>query len=123
MERPDLSAVERLRLAWEEVIAHMRPKSRLVEAVFLKANVSLPSQLLEEFNPHLTPILTGIIEQGRREGDIHVTHPEMVAEFLWTVTLRHHITGHPPGCPVQAGTRPRPGPPRPCRPGRRGGRG
>ncbi len=88
MERPGLSAVERLRLAWEEVIAHMRPKSRLVEAVFLKANVSLPSQLLEEFNPHLMPVLTGIIEQGRREGDIHVTHPEIAADFLWTVGYR-----------------------------------
>lgn len=86
--RTDLPAQAVLRQAMDECLALVSQESRLVEAVYLKANYSLPSQLLEQSAPTLLPVITAIIERGVREGSLKVTHPRIAADFLWTVGYR-----------------------------------
>ncbi|HLO02701.1 MAG TPA: TetR/AcrR family transcriptional regulator [Symbiobacteriaceae bacterium] len=88
-ERPDLSALAKLRAAMVAVIARMSQESRLVQAVYLRSNLSLPTQLLEEYNPRMLPALVSIIEQGIREGALRVRHPEIAADLLWSVGYRY----------------------------------
>lgn len=86
--RTDLPATATLRLAMEQCLERMSHESRLVEAVLLKANYTLPSQLIEEYVPQLLPAITAIIERGVAEGSMRVTHPRIAADFLWTVGYR-----------------------------------
>lgn len=87
-ERSDLSALEALRRVMHDCIARMTREPRLVEAVYLKANYSLPSRLLEEYAPALLPAVTALIERGVSEGTVRVKNPEIAADFLWTLGYR-----------------------------------
>ncbi|MDB4895762.1 MAG: hypothetical protein JWN15_2024 [Firmicutes bacterium] len=91
-ERTDLPPLAALRQAMENCLARMSQQSRLVEAVYLQANYSLPAQLLEEYAPALLPAVTSIIERGVREGSMRVTHPRIAADFLWSVGYRFFET-------------------------------
>jgi AcrR family transcriptional regulator len=87
-ERTDLPAPAVLRQAMADCFTLVSQESRLIEAVYLKANYSLPSQLLEQPAPMLLPVITLIIERGVREGSLTVTHPRVAADFRWTVGYR-----------------------------------
>jgi AcrR family transcriptional regulator len=87
-DRTDLPAPAVLRQAMDDCLTLVGAEPRLVEALYLKANFSLPSQLLEQFAPMLLPIITGIIERGVDEGSLKVTCPRIAADFLWTVGYR-----------------------------------
>lgn len=91
-ERIELSAVEALRQAMESCLDRLSHESRLVEAVYLQANYTLPAQLVQEYAPTLLPAITAIIERGVAEGSMRVTHPRMAAEFLWAVGYRFFET-------------------------------
>jgi AcrR family transcriptional regulator len=91
-ERTDLPALTALRQAMENCLDRLSHESRLVEALYLKANYSLPAQLLEEYAPTLLPAVTSIIERGVSEGSMRVTHPRIAADFLWTVGYRFFET-------------------------------
>lgn len=88
-ERPDLTAREKLRTAMQAVIERISQESRLVQAVYLRSNLSLPIELVEEYSPRMLPTLTGILEQGVREGALRVSHPEVAADLLWSVGYRY----------------------------------
>lgn len=88
-ERPDLTARKKLGEAMLAVIARMANETRLVQAIYLRSNLSLSAKLLEEYNPRMLPTLTGIIEQGIREGALRVSHPAIAADFLWSVGYRY----------------------------------
>ena len=87
-ERTALPAPMILRQAMNHCLTLVSQETPLVEAVLLRANYSLPSQLLEQIAPTLLPIITSIIEKGVREGSMKVTHPRLAADFLWTVGYR-----------------------------------
>jgi AcrR family transcriptional regulator len=87
-ERTDLPAPAVLRQAVNDCLTLVCQESRLVEAVYLKANYSLPSQLLDQVAPMLMPVITSVIERGVSEGSLKVTHPRLAADFLWTVGYR-----------------------------------
>lgn len=87
-ERTDMSAPAALRQALNDCFALVGKEARLVEAIYLQANYSLPAQLLEQSAPTLLPLITSIIERGVREGSLKVTHPRVAADFLWTVGYR-----------------------------------
>ncbi|HWI51342.1 MAG TPA: TetR/AcrR family transcriptional regulator [Symbiobacteriaceae bacterium] len=87
-ERTDLPAPAVLRQAMADCFTLVRQESRLVEAVYLQANYSLPAQLVEHSAPMLLPVITSIIERGVREGSLRVTHPRIAADFLWTAGYR-----------------------------------
>jgi AcrR family transcriptional regulator len=87
--RPDLSGVAKLKAAMSAVIERMSSETRLVQAVYLRSNLALPTELLEEYNPVMLPALIGIIEQGMREGALRVSDPAIAADFLWSVGYRY----------------------------------
>lgn len=87
--RPDLSAREKFHTAMVAVIERMGQESRLVQALYLRSNLSLPAELLEEVNPRMLPALTAIIEQGVREGALRVSNPAIAADFLWSIGYRY----------------------------------
>ncbi len=87
-ERTDLPAPAVLRLAMEECLTVVNQEARLVEALYLKANYSLPSQLVEQMAPRLLPVIVAILERGVREGSMKVTNPAITADFLWTIGYR-----------------------------------
>lgn len=87
--RPDLTARQKFRTAMQAVTARLLQESRLVQAVYLRSNLSLPTELLEEYNPRMLPALIGIIEQGVREGALRVSHPAIAADLLWSVGYRY----------------------------------
>lgn len=87
-ERTDLPALEALRLAMEGCITRVIRESRLIEAVYLKANYSLPARLLDESAPTLLPAITSIIRRGVSEGTLRASDPELTADFLWTIGYR-----------------------------------
>lgn len=87
-ERTDLPAPALLQQAMTDCFTRVGEEARLVEAIILQANYSLPSQLQEQFAPTVLPIITAIIERGVQEGSLHVTHPRLAAEFLWTTGYR-----------------------------------
>jgi AcrR family transcriptional regulator len=91
-ERSDLPALAVLHQAMEDCLERLSHEARLVEAVYLKANYSLPAQLREEYAPTLLPAVTSIIERGVSEGSMRVTHPRIAADFLWTVGYRFFET-------------------------------
>lgn len=87
-ERTDLSVPAILRQALADCFTLVIQEPRLVEAVYLQANYSLPVQLLDQLAPMLLPVITAIIERGVREGSLKVTQPRVAADFLWTVGYR-----------------------------------
>ncbi|HLN61860.1 MAG TPA: TetR/AcrR family transcriptional regulator [Symbiobacteriaceae bacterium] len=87
-DRTDLPAPAVLRQSMNHCLTLVSQQTPVVEAVFLRANYSLPSQLLEQIAPTLLPIITSIIENGVREGSMKVTHPRLAADFLWTAGYR-----------------------------------
>lgn len=87
-ERTDLPVPTILRRVLTDCFTLVSQESRLVEAVYLQANYSLPVQLLEQLAPALLPVITGVIERGVREGSLKVTHPRLAADFLWTTGYR-----------------------------------
>lgn len=88
-ERPGLTAMQKLRQAWAGVVARMEGETGLLQAVYLRGNVSLPVQLLSELSPKLQPVLVAIIQQGNAEGSMQVTHPAFGADLLWTSGYRY----------------------------------
>lgn len=86
--RSDLPAIAALKQVMSDCYERINQEPRLIEAVLLKANLSLPSELIEEYVPQLTPALTSLIERGVREGSMKVTHPHLAADLFWTVGYR-----------------------------------
>jgi AcrR family transcriptional regulator len=91
-ERTDLPPLALLQLAMQECVARVSHESRLVEAIYLKANYSLPAQLLDEYAPMLLPTVAALLERGVREGILHVSHPRIAADFLLSVGYRFFET-------------------------------
>lgn len=87
--RTDLPALEKLRTAMVRVIERMSQQKRLVQAIYLHANVSIPLQLLEEYHPRVIPAIRAILEQGIREGTFKVSNPMVAADFLWALGYRY----------------------------------
>lgn len=85
VRRTDLNALEKLHTAMAQVIERMSQQQRLVQAIHLRSNLRIPSQLIDEYHPVVIPAIRSIIEQGVREGTMRVENPVMTADLLWAV--------------------------------------
>ncbi|RXZ78687.1 TetR/AcrR family transcriptional regulator [Paenibacillaceae bacterium] len=80
---PDLSAHEKI---FQVIMAAQQPdagrKEQMIEQLHQVNNAEMHQKSLVETIVQLTPVLTGVIEQGIREGTFKTDYPQETVEFL-----------------------------------------
>ncbi len=84
--RPDLTVHEKLLQIIMAQKPDSAPKEQLIEQFHQSENALLHQRSLAETILRLTPVLTGVIEQGIEERVFHTPYPQESVEFLLTAS-------------------------------------
>ncbi len=80
-----LTALEKLRHAYEDVVARIESDETLAQAISIRVQPQVHELAMAGWGPEMLDLFAAIIRQGIAEGTFRVARPEMAAAFLVTL--------------------------------------